>query len=65
MLGTRESDKEAAGPDMPQSMEIEKLVPAGGCANVAAFTGQRRRVEDDHLKSGVAFFEIGEGVAFE
>lgn len=65
MLRTREGEKEAAGPHVPQSVEIEKLVSAGGAVNVAALTGQRGRVEDDNVKSGIACLEIREGVAFE
>ena len=65
MLRTRESEKEAAGPHVPQSVQIEKLVSAGGSVNVAALTGQRGWVEDDNVKSGIAFLEIGEGVALE
>ena len=65
MLRTREGEKEAAGFHVPQSVEIEKLVSAGGGVNVAALTGQRGRVEDDHVKIAVAFLQIREGVAFE
>ena len=40
MLGTAEGKKEAAGPQMPQRMKIEKLVSTGGSINVATLTGQ-------------------------
>ena len=65
MLRTREGEKEAAGPHVPQSVEIEKLVSAGGSVNVAALTGQGGRVEDNNVKSGIAFLKIREGVAFK
>src|SRR4029453_6940289 len=65
MLRTREGEKEAARRHVPQGVEIEKLVSAGGSVNVAALMGQRGRVEDNNVKSGIAFLEICEGVAFE
>ena len=65
MLRTREAEKEAARPQMPQSVEIEELVSADGSVNVAALTGQGGRVQDDNVKSAIAFLEIREGVAFE
>ena len=65
MLRTREGEKETAWFHLPQSVEIEELVAAGGSVDVAAFTGQRGRVKDDNVKTAVAFLQIGEGVAFE
>ena len=65
VLGTAEGKKEAAGHQVPQRVEIEKLVSAGGSVNVAALTGQRGRVEDDNVKSGITFLEISKNVAFE
>jgi len=65
MLGTAEGKKEAAGRQVPQRVEIEKLVSAGGSVNVAALTGQGGRVEDGNVKSGIAFLEVREGVAFK
>ena len=65
MLRTREGEKETAWFHLPQSVEIEEFIAASGSVDVAAFTGQRRRVKDDNVKSAVAFLQVGEGVAFE
>lgn len=65
MLRTREGEKEAARPHVPQSVEIEKLVSAGGAVDVAALTGQGRWVEDNNVERAIAFLQIGERVAFE
>lgn len=64
MLRTREGEEEAAGSQMTESVQIEKLVSARGSMNVDALTGQGRWVEDDDIKSGIAFLEIGESVPF-
>jgi hypothetical protein len=65
MLGTGEGKKQAARPQVPQRVEIEKLVSASGSVNVTTPASQRGRVEHDNVKSGVTFLEISKNVAFE
>jgi hypothetical protein len=50
---------------VPQSVQIEKFVSAGGSVKDAPLTSQRGRVQYDNVKSGIALFEIGEGVSFD
>lgn len=50
MLGAGEGEQKTAGCYMPQRVEIEKLVRAGGRVDVASFVCQRGGVEDDNVE---------------
>ena len=62
MLRTREGKKKASTLDMPKSVEIEKLVSAGGRGDVASLVRQGWWIQDNQVKARITFLEIAEGV---
>src|SRR5688572_11022099 len=58
MLGAGEGQEKSSGIEMPEGMEIEKFVSAGGGINVAPPVVERGRVEHDHIKAGPAFLQV-------
>src|SRR6185295_11669043 len=65
MLGTGKCEEHAAGGELFQRVQIEKLVPSSSRIQVGSFVRQRRRIQDDQIEFFVDLFQIGKGVTFE
>jgi hypothetical protein len=56
MLGAGEGQQQPAGVEVFERVKIEKLISSRRRVKVASFVRERRRIQDDQIKSSLAFF---------